>query len=47
MSTASKNLLLSEHVFTDDEFPSSEGASEGDTNKNDGYDTDKDLPMSD
>ena len=45
--TASKTLLRSEHVVTDDESPSSEGASEGDTEEYDGYDADEGLPMSD
>ena len=45
--TASKTLLRSEHVVTDDESPSSEGASEGGTNEHNGYDSDEDLPMSD
>ena len=35
-STASKTLLRSENVVTDDESPSSEGASEGNTDKHDG-----------
>ena len=34
-STASKTLLRSEHVVTDDESISSEGASEGDNDEND------------
>ena len=46
-STESKNILRSKNVGTDDESSSSEGASEGDTDKNDGYDADKELPMSD
>ena len=46
-STASKNLLRSEHVVTDDGSPSSEGASEGDTDEDDGCDADEGLPMSD
>ena len=46
-STASKTLLRSEHVVTDDESPYSEGASEGYTDEDDGYDADEGLPMSD
>ena len=46
-STAYNTLLRSEHIVTDNESSSSEGASEGDTNKRDGYNADKDLPMSD
>ena len=46
-STASNTLLQSEHIVTDNESPSSEGASEGDTDKHDGYDADEEIPMSD
>ena len=46
-STASKTLLLSEHVVTDDESPSSKGSSEGGTDEYDGYDADEEPPMSD
>ena len=46
-STASKSLLRSEYVVTDDESPSSEGAPEGETDENDGYDADEGIPMSD
>ena len=46
-STASKTLLRSEHVVTDNESPFSEGASEGDTDEDDGYNADEGLPMSD
>ena len=46
-STASKTLLCSEHIVTNDESSSSEGASEGDTNGHDVYDADKELHMSD
>ena len=46
-STASKTLLRSEHVVTDNGSPSSEGASEGDTDENDGYDAYGGIPMSD
>ena len=44
---ASKTLLPSEHIFTYNESSSSEGGSEGGTNKHNGYDIDKELPMSD
>ena len=43
----SKTLLGSEHVGTDDEFSSSEWASEGDINEHNGYDSDKYLLVSD
>ena len=46
-STASKTLVRSEHVVTDDESSSSEKASEGGTNEHDGYNTYEQLPMSD
>ena len=46
-STASKILLCSKHVITDNESSSSEGASEGYANENDGYNVDKELPMYD
>ena len=46
-STASKTLLRYEHVVTDDESLSSEGASEENIDKDDGYNADKGLPMSD
>ena len=43
----STSLLRSEHVVTEDEASSSEGASEGDADEDDGYDADEELPMSD
>ena len=46
-STASNTLLRSKYVVADDESPSSEGASEGDTDAHDGYDADEELPISD
>ena len=46
-STASKTLLRSDHIVTDNELSSSEGGSEEDINKHDWYDADKELPMSD
>ena len=46
-STASKTLLLTDHVVTNNESKSSEGASEGDTNEYDEYDAGEELPMSD
>ena len=45
--TTSKTPLFSEHVVTDDESSSSEGASEGGTDDHDGYDPDKELLISD
>ena len=47
MSTAYKTLQRSDHIVTDNELPSSEGVSEGDTDEHDGYDADKELPMYD
>ena len=46
-STASNTLLHSKHVVTDDKLPSSEGASEGDTEEHDGCNADGELPMYD
>ena len=46
-STASKTLLCSEHVVTDDESPSSEGSPEGGTDEDNGYNEDEGLPVSD
>ena len=46
-STSSKTLLRSKHVVTNDESPSSEGASEGGTDKDNGYNADEGLPISD
>ena len=46
-STSSKTLLHSDNIVTEYESSSSEGASEGDTNKHNGYDADEELPMSD
>ena len=46
-STSSKTLIRSKNFVTGDESSSSEGASEGGTDKNGGYNADKELPMSD
>ena len=46
-STVSNTLLRSKHVVTEDESSSSEGASERDSDKQNGYDAHKELPMSD
>ena len=46
-STRSKTLLRSEHIVTDAESSSSEIFSEGVTGKHNGYDSDKELSMSD
>ena len=46
-SGASKTLLRFEHVVTDNESSSSEGASEGDTYEHDRYNADKEITMSD
>ena len=43
-TATSTSLLRSEHIVTEDEESSSEGASEGDA---DGYNADEELPMSD
>ena len=46
-STTSKTLPPSEHVVTEYESSYSEGESEGDTDEHDGYNADKELPISD